>query len=413
MRSIRILHITYDHFPHDVLVRRVCNAATGGGVEVDVVCLRRPGEPKVETRDGACVHRVPLNREFAPPLPLQLVQWCWFVLLAGALATRLHLRRRYDVVHVHNMPDFLVFAALGPKLLGAKVILHVQDVCPELITVKARGRVRQLLFALAVVQERVSTRFADHVITVGWPFERLLLKRGVPARKLTILLNSADPTLFPAARRLPQRVTPPTQGDPLIFIYHGTLAARNGVDTAIRALALARAKAPHIRLDLLGGGEGIPALKRLAQELGVADRVVFTNSVPSERIVDFVAHGDVGVISYPVDGFMELVLPTKAYEYAWLGKAMIASDTPAIRSMFRPDSTILCDPTDPRAFAAAMVALYERPELRTQLAERALHDYSAYHWEIMAERYVALLAILAGGGTTPARIAPRPVNQRR
>lgn len=409
MRPLRIAHITYDRYPYDITVRRICEAATADGVEVDVFCARSPGEPRVETRNNVRIYRLPIERTVAPPLPIQLLCWGYFMLLSGVVAAWMQLRRRYDVVHVHNIPDYLVFAALGPKLLGAKVILHVQDVCPELMTVKATGRKRRILRALAVAQERISTAFADSVITVGWPFERLLLQRGVPASKLTILLNSADPGLFPAGRRLPPRMTPPSADNPLILMYHGTLADRNGVDTTIRALGLALPQAPHLRLDLMGRGEGVPALKRLAQELEIADCVVFGNSVPSERIVDFVLHGDVGVISYPVDGFMELVLPTKAYEYAWLAKPMIASDTPAIRSMFRPGSVVLCPPSDPAAFAAAIVDLYHHPEKRVQMAERALADYRAYRWEAMGKRYVEVLNRLAGrASAVPTEDAASP-----
>ena len=134
---------------------------------------------------------------------MTILQWCWFLLLAGATVTWLHLKRAYDVVHVHNMPDFLVFSALFPKLLGAKIILEVQDVTPELMAAKAKGRQRKIVFRLATWQERISTAFAHHVITVGWPFEELLLQRGVPKEKITIILNSADPKLFPPLRRYP------------------------------------------------------------------------------------------------------------------------------------------------------------------------------------------------------------------
>ncbi len=209
MRPLRIAHITYDWYPHDILVRRVCEAAAADGVEVDVFCSRGPGEARVETRNGVQIYRLPNERLVAPALPIQLLSWASFMLLAGAAVTRAQLRRHYDVVHVHNMPDYLVFSALGPKALGAKIILHVQDVCPELMTVKASGRKRRVLRALAVAQERISTAFADSVVTVGWPFERLLLQRGVPPSKLTILLNSADPSLFPEERRVSPRATSP------------------------------------------------------------------------------------------------------------------------------------------------------------------------------------------------------------
>jgi glycosyltransferase involved in cell wall biosynthesis len=408
MDQMRIVHITYDWYPHDILVRRVCEAAAHNGVEVDVLCSGAPGDPREDICDGVHAYRLPTGRLIAPPLPIQLLHWCYFTFLSGLVVTWMHLRRRYDVVHIHNIPDFLVFAGLGPKVLGAKIILHVQDVTPELMSVKSRGRKRWLLRTLAVAQERISTAFAHHLVTVGWPFERLLLQRGVAPSKLTTILNSADPALFPASRRSTPRTQAPTKNNPMIFMYHGTLAHRNGLDTTIRALALALPKAPYIQLDLMGRGEGIPAFKRLAQELGVGDRVVFVDSVPSERIVDFVTHGDVGIISYPVDGFMELVLPTKAYEYAWLGKPMIASDTPAIRSMFRPGSVILPEPSNVGAFASAMVSLYQDPEKRIDLARRAFEDYAPYRWELMAERYVELLARLTGRAVESPVGAPAP-----
>src|SRR5205085_4294156 len=138
-----------------------------------------------------------IYRTFGSSLARTLLDWCCFLVLAGMLVTRLHLRRRYDVIHVHNMPDFLVFCALVPKLLGAKIILEVQDVSPELMAAKAKGRLlRGVILRLAAWQERLSAAFAHHVITVGEPFARLLLKRGIPPEKLTIILNSADPKLF-------------------------------------------------------------------------------------------------------------------------------------------------------------------------------------------------------------------------
>lgn len=107
------------------------------------------------------------------------------------------MKRGYDVIHVHNMPDFLVFAAVFPRLVGAKVILDVQDASPELMAAKTRERQRAVVTRLAIWQEHISTIFAQHVITVGWPFEELLLQRGAPRGKMSILLNSADPKMFP------------------------------------------------------------------------------------------------------------------------------------------------------------------------------------------------------------------------
>lgn len=396
MSSIRIGTVTFDWYPIDPCVRRLAESAIEAGNEVDVICLRRPGEQGYEVYNSVRIYRMPMDRGFGRSLPFTLFEWCWFLLLAAITVTWLHLKRPYDVIHVHNMPDFLVFCALIPKLLGAKVILEVQDTSPELMAVKARGRQQRIITRLATWQEHISTTFADHVITVGWPFEKLLLQRGIPAEKITIILNSAYSKLFPAERRYPLPAESSEEQRPFIVMYHGTVAERNGLDTAVRALALVREAVPQVRLDIQGRGEHLSFLKQLALDLGVSDRMVFSGISPSDEIVDFVVHGDVGIIPYRCDSFMELVLPTKAYEYSWMHRPIIASDTRAIRSMFRPESIVLCDPTKPEDFAEAIIDLYRHPEKRTSLVENASEDYMPYRWEVMATRYQQLLLSLCG-----------------
>lgn len=411
MPPLRIAAVTYDFYPFDIRVRRMAEAAADGGDEMHVICLRQPGEPREEICGGVHVHRLPLGRGFGQSLPVTVASWTWFTLLAGAVLTRQHLRQRYDVVIAHNMPDFLVYAGLPAKLLGARLVLDVQDVSPELMVAKAGGRKRALLWTLAAWQERISTWVSDHVITVGWPFEERLLARGVRQDKLSLLLNSADPSLFPAARQSTSPWLAASAADraerPFVLMYYGTLAERNGMATAIRALALARRTVPHLRLDIMGRGEEVPVLKQLAEELGVGDAVVFSDPCPSERIVDFVVHGDAGIIPYHRDGFADLVLPTKAYEMAWMRRPIIASDTDAIRSMFRPGGVLLCDPDQPETFAAAMVELYQHPEQQEAMVAQAADDYQAYRWERMRERYQALLATL---GSHAPRVALTPMS---
>lgn len=188
-----------------------------------------------------------------------------------------------------------------------------------------------------------------------------------------------------------------TEERPFILMYHGTVAERNGLDTALRGFAQARQIVPHLRFDIQGRGETLPYLKQLAKELGVSEHVVFTDPCPSDELVDFVVHGDVGIIPYRSDGFMDLVLPTKAYEFALMHRPMIVSDTPAIRSMFRAESMMLCDPTSPASFAEAIIDMYQHPEKREPLVANAAEDYRPYRWEIMAKRYQALLLSLSQG----------------
>jgi len=375
-------------------VRRLAEAAADAEYSVDVICLRQSEKKYYEVYNGVHIYRIALNRHFDRSLPITILSWCWFLLLAGVTVTWLHLKRPYDVIHVHNLPDFLVFSALFPKLLKAKIILDVQDVSPELMAVKVKGPLRRIATLLAAWQEHVSTAFADHVVTVGLPFEELLLKRGVPKEKIMIILNSADPKLFPPSRRSLPSMTLPNEAQPFILIYHGTVSERQGLDTALRALALVHPIVPQVRLDIKGGGDRLHAIKKLAVELGIRNQVVFSDWCDIEEVVDFVVHGDVGIIPYRCDGFMDLVLPQKAYEFAWMHCPMITSDTRGMRSMFRPESVIFCDSTQPESFAEAIIDLYQHPEKRASIVANAAEDYMPYKWEIEAKRYRQLLSSL-------------------
>lgn len=395
MRSVRVCSIAYDFYPFDIRVRRLSEAAVAAGDSVSVICLRDRGESAYEVCDGVQVYRVPQGRAYGSPLPATILGWVWFTLLAGAVVSWLHLRRRFDVIVAHNMPDFLMFAALIPKLSGATLALDVEDVSPELMAAKAHSkRARQILRWLATVQERISIAFAHHVITVGWPFEQALMQRGVKAKDQTVIINSADPKLFPADR---VSATPADDNGerPFTFMYYGTAAERNGLDTAVRALAIACKVEPRLRFDIMGRGEELAALESLAQQLGVSELMRFFPPCPSENIVDFVARGDAGVIPYRCDGFAELVLPTKAYEMAWMRRPIVASDTPAIRSMFRPGSVLLCDPNSPEQFARAMVEVCQQPELRAQMVAQAAEDYEPMRWDVVRRKYHDLLVALA------------------
>jgi glycosyltransferase involved in cell wall biosynthesis len=401
--SVRVCAITCDCYPEDVLVRRTAEAAANAGFEYHVICSMGDGQKKYDVVNGVHVHRIymrgrkakPLGRISAFPFSVMLRLWTLFAFLALLKVARLHLKLRFDVVHVHNMPDFLVFSAIVPKCLGARVILHVQDVSPELMAVKAKGLFRAVTVPLAKWQERISTRFADHVLTVGWPFEKRLLERGVPREKLSSVGNSADPKIFPKEKGTDPFLGEATAERPLILMYYGTCSERNGLDTAIRAFAKARTAAPHLRLHLKGAGDSLLRFRQLTQALGVADHVVFSPFGPLDQVVDFVVQGDIGIIPYPSDGFMELVLPTKAYELAWMRRPIIASDTIAIRSMFRPGSIRLCGPSNVDSFAEAIIDLYRYPKKRAEMVANAERDYADYRWELMAERYRQLLASLA------------------
>src|SRR5690606_35430551 len=110
--------------------------------------------------------------------------------------TFLMIRRRYRAVEVDTMPDALAFAALMPKLMGAKVVLYLFECMPELFMdtygVSAKHPGVRLLKAI----EKRASRFADHVVYCGPGYRSIQEPRAGKRVASSVVLNVPDTALF-------------------------------------------------------------------------------------------------------------------------------------------------------------------------------------------------------------------------
>ena len=191
--------------------------------------------------------------------------------------TRQQISDRYDLIHVHSVPDFEVFAALYPKLTGTKIILDIHDIVPEFYASKFKTSHNSLTFKLLVTIERLSTRFSDHVIAANHIWEKRLQDRSVRASKCTTFLNFPDTQDF-------QRRGRKRTDDKYILLYPGTLNYHQGLDIAVRAFAMIKDQVPQAEFHIYGEGEQLEVLKSLVIELGVQDRVFLRAMLPYHQI---------------------------------------------------------------------------------------------------------------------------------
>jgi hypothetical protein len=103
----------------DPRVEREANALLERGYHVDVICQLSRGAPRTEHDGRLSIYRLPVKRRRGASALVQLWEYLAFGAWATAMVTLRHLRARYDVVQVHNVPDFLVFSAVVPKRRGA------------------------------------------------------------------------------------------------------------------------------------------------------------------------------------------------------------------------------------------------------------------------------------------------------
>ena len=302
---------------------------------------------------------------------------------------------------LHNVPDFLVFAAIIPKLLGASVILDIHDALPELYAGKF-GSVRGS-FIDKVLRwiERISCRFADQVLIANDIWRDKLIRRALPADKCSTMLNYPDLRLF-----TPLSTKNGRQDDKFIMLYPGSLNRHQGVDLAVRAFTLVKKELPQAELHIYGEGVELNELVRLAAELGVSEAVKFRSPLPIDQISTVMAAADVGIEPKRAEGFADEALSTKILEFMACGVPVVVSKT-SVHSHYFNDSVVhFFAPGDAVALAKAVTAVFDDRSARLDRPARARDFAAKFDWAHRAGEYFQILAALVEG--VPS--APRKQN---
>jgi glycosyltransferase involved in cell wall biosynthesis len=392
------------HGPYPVGEPRVARevaAALAGGFEVDVVAMRRAGEPRRESVDGANVVRLPLSHRRGGGLAGMIAEYVGFTTLASCMVAMLMLRRRYSVVQVHNPPDFLMVAALIPRVLGAYVVFDVHDLSSDMFAMRWEGKpgartAERLLRAL----ERAAARLADAVVTVHEPYRRELEARGVPARKLTVVMNTLDESLLPQSSIQSVERT-------FRIVYHGTVTPLYGVPLLVEACALIADRVPDFRLEIYGEGDSLADVRHLANELAIGDRVIVSEGyLPHREVLGRVSGASAGVVPNLPTPMNRFALSSKLFEYIALKIPVVCSELPTIREHFPDGELKYFQPGDARSLADALLETALQPEARDLRVRRALVRYESYRWPVHAARYEQILARSAGALEAPEAAEP-------
>jgi len=404
----RICMIAFAHYPRDGRVRREAEALVDRGDEVDVICIREAGEERNRLLNG--VRLIQLRKLYyrGPNAVVYLAKYLLFCFAAFFWVTYLHLKNRYQIIQVHTMPDFLVFVAIIPKLLGAKVLLDVHDLMPELYQSKFGLPETRWLIRFITWVERQSIGFADRAIAVHKLHLDTLVKHGNPPKKFTILLNVPDPKIFSVKNEVSSR-------DDYGFrlLYHGTVTRRYGLSVALYAVSLLRKEISGLEFQIVGNGEDRSRLIDLVKQLDLTDCVSFSRSfVPVEQLSSIILNADVGVVPILYDDFTKLQLPVKLLEYVGLGLPVICSRTETIEAYFDDTMVQYVEAGNVDDLAQRILELYRAPHKRKRLATNAARFNHDYNWKQQKQEYYNLIDKLAGNGHVSSKAWGRVENQR-
>lgn len=388
-RKIRACMLSYSFYESDNRVMRYAEALAKRGDDVDVISLREKGQAEFGTIRGVDVYRIQERVRDEKGKLDYLLRLGKFFLQSAAFLTSRHWKNPYQLIHVHSVPDFEVFATLIAKLGGARVILDIHDIVPEFYASKFNANERNILFKSLVAVERASTRYADHVIISNDIWEKKLLARSVKPEKCSVFLNYPDPSLFYRRPRV-------RNDGQFVMIYPGTLNWHQGLDIAIKAFASVKDEIPEAEFRIYGSGSMKQELRELAGRLGLNGRVILKDSVPIEKIADIMADADLGVVPKRNSAFGGEAFSTKILEFLTLGVPVIVSDTKIDRFYFKDDVVRFFRSGDESDLARAMKEMAADEKLRKEIGKRGIEFAQEFSWDRRKQEYFRLVDRLIG-----------------
>lgn len=379
----RVAIVVHATVPQDPRVRRQTDALVAQGYEVDIFALRDAGQARRESHAGGVIHRLPVNRTWYG-MAGHLAEYLAFMAVATFAVTREHRRRRYDLVQVATVPDFLVLAGLPLRLTGVPVLLDLHEDMPTFYRDRFGGMLAAPAMGIVTAVARASAALADELITVHEPLRQLSIGRGVAPDRISVVMNSADERIFSRVARRPFM----DDGE-LRLVHHSNLQRVYGLEFAIEAVALLRDL--PVRLEVYGDGPYRPQIVEAIARTGTAERVTLHDRVPMEALPAVLAGCDIGLVPTRPEPYAQFSLSTKLLEYVVMGVPVIASDLATFRHHFSAEAIRYAPGGDAAALAAAIREEMVTPERLEARAMTALREYVPYRWELQRERYLAVV----------------------
>jgi glycosyltransferase involved in cell wall biosynthesis len=391
LKGGRAAVVLYSNYAADPRPRREAEALSAAGMEVDVICLRKNSDAHWREKiNGVNVFHVPLKRRRAGKL-IYILQYAWFWLCSFFLLSVWSFRKRYKFVHVHNMPDFLVFSALIPKLRGAKVILDLHDPMPELFHSIYNLPEKHFIIRWLEKMEKWSIAFADLALTPNLAFKKLFVSRSCAPEKIQTVMNSPETKIF-NPRRFNGSTVQRFNDKPFTLMYHGLLVERHGLDLAIQAVARLRPRIPQIKLHLYG--EPTDYLKKildLVLKLDLEDAVFFHGFKNLDEIAADISKIDLGVIPNRVSAFTQINFPTRIFEYLAMHKPVLAPSTTGIRDYFNDGEILFFEGNNADDLAKKLEWAFRNPLELRQLMENGRKVYERNCWDSGREHFISLV----------------------
>ncbi|MGY1699102.1 glycosyltransferase family 4 protein [Geodermatophilus sp. SYSU D00766] len=397
--------------PLDRRVWLECQALVADGIGVSVICPKGPGDPSFAVIDGVPVYKYRPAPETSGALSY-LVEFVYCWVRTALLSLRVWRRDGFSVIQACNPPDTYWLLARLWRTRGVRFVYDQHDLNPEVFRSRfgePQGLRARLEYGVLTWLERSTYRAADEVISTNESYRRVAVTRGRrdPAH-VTVVRSGPD-----TSRMRPRPPEPALRHDRSLLVYLGIMGPQDGVDIALHAMAeLVHARGrDDVHLALLGFGDSLEDLRRLATELRLDQHVTFTGRADAEMVARYLSTAVIGLCPDPSSPLNDVSTMNKVMEYMSFAVPVVAFDLTETR-VSAGDTGVLVDPRAGAAgLADAVAALLDDPGRRIALSlaarQRAVEDLD---WAQQAVRYVGVHRRALGMQDAVGTVSPRKVH---
>ncbi|HEY7958638.1 MAG TPA: glycosyltransferase family 4 protein [Sphingomicrobium sp.] len=313
-----------------------------------------------ETVDGVNVVRLPLYPSHDRSSLRRSLNYLSFFL--PAFVYLLFRRSRFDLAYVYHPP---ITVGLAAALARIPFVLDVQDLWPDTIAATGMAGASKLVGPLGAACRFVYRR-ASTIIAQSEGMRRMLIERGVPGAKVSVVRNWAKVELHDISA-----VAVPKQ--PFTLVYGGNLGRAQQLGNLIDAASILERERPEVRILLFGSGVDEPELRHRAHRLG---NVRFGGRIPPGEIAREFAQADALLLHLGDDCLFDITIPSKTQYYLAMGRPIVAAVNGETAGLLRKSgAAIVVPPADPPALASAMIEMAERSVGQRERMGRAGADF--------------------------------------
>ncbi len=295
---------------------------------------------------------------------------------------------RPDIIHVHDLPMLRIGVQVKKKL-RIPLIYDMHEFYPEqdVFNVRQRNKLRRI--------ERKNIHYCNIRITVN-PLLAKEISHTYDNIKIDVIQNAMIlPVDFHNRKYNRFREEYSISEDEIILLYQGWISPHRNLQKVVTALS--RVNKP-IKFVIMGYGDFKTELKKIANEQGVTNMIIFVPSKSQKELLSYTASADLGIIPYPykLDPNTMYASPNKLYEFIAARLPILCNSLPFVSSIVMDNGFgMAIDMDSPESFADALnnfsyekiiiyknnLAKYGKAFLWDVEATKLLNLYSSINYE--------------------------------